>query len=254
MNVARSEELCPVANYVLVHGAWHGGWCWGPVAASLRGLGHNVYTPTLTGLGERSHLSSPSIGIQTHIDDVVRLLEWEDLNDVVLCGHSSGGLVITGVADRLPERVRALCYLDAFIPKDGDSLLSQLPSDMVVEFLEGVRGAGSGWLVPAPPITLWITDASLGQWVTDQLTMQPLRTFTEGLQLLGDWERIVQRWNVVARDHPRNLFRNQSERLQPDSAWQQRVLPGRHDLMLESPDAVCDVLVEIASRSNEAAH
>jgi len=238
-----------VSAFVLVHGAWHGGWCWEPVVSSLRCRGHDAHAPTLTGLGERSHLSAPEVGIQTHIEDVVHLLEWRDLHDVVLCGHSSGGLVIAGVADRLPERVRALCFLDAFIPKDGDSLLSLLPSEMVTDFLEGVRRAGRGWLVPAPPVTLWITDSVLGQWVTDQVTMQPLRTFTEGLELSGGWERVAQRWNVVARDHPRHLFRNQYERLRAEPRWQQRVVPGRHDLMLEAPDAVTDILLEIATNA-----
>ena len=104
------------ANFVLVHGAWHGGWCYGRVAVILRSEGHRVYTPTLTGLADRSHLLSADIGLQTHIDDIVNLANWEDLDDIVLCGHSYGGIVITGVVEKLRERVKALVYLDSIVP------------------------------------------------------------------------------------------------------------------------------------------
>ena len=111
-----------MANFVLVHGAWHGGWCWVRVAERLRRDGHFVVTPTLTGLGERAHLLNRDINLDTHITDIVAVLEAEELQDVVLCGHSYGGCVITGVADRVAERLRAVVYLDAFIPEDGQSL------------------------------------------------------------------------------------------------------------------------------------
>jgi len=107
-------------TYVLVHGAWHGSWCWKRVRKSLRDAGHQVFTPTLTGVGDRSHLNSAAINLSTHIADVVNLLQWEDLSDVVLCGHSYGGSVISGVIDRIPERIRTLVYLDAFVPEDGE--------------------------------------------------------------------------------------------------------------------------------------
>lgn len=211
----------------------------------LRQGGHQVFAPTLTGLAERSPQRSPAVGLSTHIDDMLALIESADLRDVVLCGHSSGGLVITGVADRTPERVRALCYLDAFIPADGDSLLSLLPDEMVLDFLSGVRHQGEGWLVPPPPVTLWVEDPALGEWVTERVTMQPLRTFTEGLVLSGRYAEVASRWHIVARDHPRKLFWRQHERLDGQPSWQLRVLPGRHDLMLECPTAVGETLLEI---------
>src|SRR5258705_1716413 len=117
------------STYVLVHGAWHGGWCWKRVAPALRAAGHEVYTPTLTGLGERAHLANPAIDLATHISDVVNLLEAEELNEVVLLGHSYGGMVVTGVADRAPARLRRVIYLDAFLPEDGKSLLDYLHPD-----------------------------------------------------------------------------------------------------------------------------
>ena len=112
-----------MATYVLVHGAWHGGWCWQRVTPLLRAAGHEVLTPTLTGLGERSHLANSAIDLNTHIQDVVNVLEYEDLRKVILVGHSYGGMVITGVSERVPERLTHLVYLDAFVPRDGQSLL-----------------------------------------------------------------------------------------------------------------------------------
>src|SRR5688572_1955574 len=112
-----------MATYVLIHGAWHGGWCWKLVAPALRRAGHEVYAPSLTGLGERRHLASRAIDLEAHVRDVVELLEMEDLSGVVLLGHSYGGMVVTGAADRVPERISQLVYLDAFVPENGKCLL-----------------------------------------------------------------------------------------------------------------------------------
>ena len=117
-----------MATFVLVHGAWHGSWCWKRVRKALQARGHDVFTPTLTGVGERSHLLSPDVNLDTHITDVVNLIRWEELSGIVLCGHSYGGCVITGVADRLSDRIAALVYLDAFVPEDGQSLYDILPT------------------------------------------------------------------------------------------------------------------------------
>ena len=114
-------------TFVLVHGAWHGGWCWLRVADRLRSNGHKVFTPTLTGLGERSHLLRPDIDIGTHITDVVNVIKWERLTDVVLCGHSYGGFVISGVAEMMAEAIRSIVFLDAFVPRDSDTPQSLTP-------------------------------------------------------------------------------------------------------------------------------
>jgi pimeloyl-ACP methyl ester carboxylesterase len=106
-------------TYILVHGAWHGSWSWKHVRATLQSAGQNVFTPTLTGLGERSHLNSAAVDLSTHIADIVNLIRWEELSDVVLCGHSYAGAVITGVADQIPDRIRALVFLDAFLLENG---------------------------------------------------------------------------------------------------------------------------------------
>jgi pimeloyl-ACP methyl ester carboxylesterase len=134
-----------MANFVLVHGAWHGGWCWRDTAAALRGAGHHVFTPTHTGVGERSHQSAENITLETHIRDVCGCIEWEELSDVILVGHSYGGMVITGVADRMAERIKSLVYLDAFVPANGDSLIGLIqkavPAEVAAQFIGGFRGA-----------------------------------------------------------------------------------------------------------------
>src|SRR6185503_6907758 len=138
-------EVVGPAAFVLVHGAWHGGWCWRRVARRLRAAGCEVHTPTLTGLGDRAHLLSPQVGLDTHIDDVVRLVDVEGAADVILVGHSYAGLVISGVADQRPKNVRLRVYLDAFLPEDGDRGIDLLPAHIAGHYRESVAGPGLGW-------------------------------------------------------------------------------------------------------------
>ena len=114
-----------MATYVLIHGSWDGGWAWKGVASVLQEAGHEIYRPTLTGSGERVHLASPEVDLNTHIADIVNVLRYENLEDVILVGSSSGGMVITGVAEQVPERIKHLIYLDAFAPQDGQSIADQ---------------------------------------------------------------------------------------------------------------------------------
>lgn len=132
-----------MANFVLVHGGWQGGWSYQRVAKLLRQAGHEVYTPTLTGLGERSHLAVMPINLDTHIIDIINTILWEDLSDVVLVGHSYGGMVVTGVADRISDRISALVYLDALVPEDGDTLFSGKP-ELMGPFVARVAESGGG--------------------------------------------------------------------------------------------------------------
>jgi len=138
------------ATYVLVHGATAGGWIWPPIPAMLRQAGHTVYTPTLTGLGERAHLISPDIGLNTHINDIVGVFTYEDLRDVILVGHSYGGAVVTGVAEMIPERIRQLVYLDALIPEDGQAVKDLYPLDIAKLLAEYIKAQGDGWRYPPP--------------------------------------------------------------------------------------------------------
>jgi len=144
------QSIDKTSTYVLVHGATAGGWVWPPIPAMLRQAGHRVCTPTLTGLGERAHLISPDIGLNTHIDDIVGVFTYEDLRDVILVGHSYGGAVVTGAAEKIPERIRQLVYLDALIPEDGQAVINLYPHDIAELLSQYVKTGGDGWRYPPP--------------------------------------------------------------------------------------------------------
>ncbi len=174
-------------TYVLVHGSWAGGWIWAPVAERLRAQGHRVFAPTQTGLGERRHLLSRDIGIGTFIDDVANVLEAEELPDVILVGHSSGGLPITGVADRMPERIRHLVYLDAAIVQGGQSFFDLFPQEAVADRRRAAREGGGGIAVPPPPIsaygTIGIPAGPVAEWVHRRVTPHPIGAYETPLEL-----------------------------------------------------------------------
>ena len=180
--------------YVLVHPAWFGGWCWWKVAPLLRAAGHRVVTPTLTGLGEREHLASAEVGLATHIDDVVNVVVFEDLADVVLVGNSSSGAVITGVRDRIPGRLRRVVYLDSFVPSDGQSILELIPPERREAMEALVKEEGGGWslprFAPAPwelfvPQAWEVRDDGDLERILARLRPTPFRHFSDPLQLAG---------------------------------------------------------------------
>ena len=161
----------PKHTYVLVHGAWGGGWTYRTLDSMLTAAGHRVYRPTLTGLGERVHLGTPDVGLSTHVTDIVNVLLFENLRDVVLVGHSYGGMVVTGVADRVPERIRHIVFVDALVPEDGESLLTAARGTRLEAFARrSVDSAQGGFIVPT-----WVTSRTPRP--TD--VRQPVRTFTE---------------------------------------------------------------------------
>src|SRR5215470_2868655 len=178
-----------MATFVLVHGAWRGSWCWKRVRRALQARGHEVFTPTLTGVGERSHLLSPQVDLHTHIADVVNLIRWEDLSDVVLCGHSYGGCVVTGAADCVADRVGALVYVDAFVPDNGQSLYDTLPPEQRNAQIQGAVEIGDGWRVPPIPAEIFNVNAQDRAWVNQQRTPQSLATLQHPLHLTGGIER-----------------------------------------------------------------
>lgn len=154
-----------MATFVLVHGAWHGSWCWARVRRLLLDQGHQVFTPTLTGVAERSHALSADIDLQRHVDDVANLIRWEELDSVILCGHSYGGCVISGVADVLPDRIAVMVYLDAFLLEDGESLHDLLPAEQRELQLSLANEFGEGWRVPPIPAEIFNVNARDRDWV-----------------------------------------------------------------------------------------
>ena len=168
-------------TFVLVHGAWHGGWCWQRVADRLRGGGHTVFTPTLTGLGERSHLLRGGIDLTTHTTDIVNVMKWEGLSDVVLCGHSYGGFVISSVAEQMASAIRSIVFLDAFVPRNGECVLD-LTGPAVQE---GVRNALQRGDIAIPPRAAEAFGVNVADraWVDRLCVGQPIATFTDKIAL-----------------------------------------------------------------------
>ena len=234
-----------MATFVLIHGAWLGSWCWKRVRAALRARGHDVFTPTLTGVGERSHLLSPHINLETHIEDVVNLIRWEELSDVVLCGHSYGGCVITGVADRLPNRIGAMVYLDAFIPEDGESLLDILPDLERIRLLEAVASRGEGWMVPPIPAEAFNVNAGDREWVNRQCTMHPIGTLRQAVELSAKWDALKPPTFILATDFDDSPLAAFYDRARA-RGWRALTMPGGHVLMLDRPEELTEALIEIA--------
>jgi pimeloyl-ACP methyl ester carboxylesterase len=235
-----------MTTFVLVHGAWHGGWCWARTARILRAGGHEVLAPTLTGLGERVHLMSRGVTLDTHVEDIVRVFEAEELADVVLCGHSYGGMVITGVADRLPERIRSLVYLDAFIPEDGQALSDFQPPERIAAFQEQARAHGAGWLVPPVPADRFKVNPKDQAWVDRRCVPQPLACITQKLRLTGAYKKIGKRSFIKAGAYVPSAFDPFFERVKRDPAWRSYSLPCGHDVMVDMPDELAKLLVEAA--------
>ena len=192
-----------MSSFVLVHGAWHGSWCWKRVRTGLQAQGHEVFTPTLTGVADRSHLLSRAVNLETHIQDVMNLIRWEELTDIVLCGHSYGGCVISGVADRMPEHIRALVYLDAFVLEDGENQMQHLTEMQSHQFREGVKNLGEGWKVPPIPAAVFNVNVADREWVNRQCTMQPIGTMEQPLSLTGGIQKIRTSRSSSLPDIPR---------------------------------------------------
>lgn len=241
-----------MATFVLVHGAWHGGWCYRDTARILRAQGHTVFTPTHTGVGERAHQGGENVTLETHIRDVVGCFEAEELSDVILCGHSYGGMVITGVADRLGDRIRALVYLDAFVPEDGQSLNGLLPTALPPEvaagFLGAFRGsaADGGRMAPIPAETFGIKPENRA-WVDRRCVPQALATFECPVLLArGGGAQVKQRVYILADAWDPSPFRHFANKLDGQAGWRVVKVPYSHDVMVDAPDVLAAELLRLA--------
>ncbi|HXZ06205.1 MAG TPA: alpha/beta fold hydrolase [Ktedonobacteraceae bacterium] len=238
-----------MATFVLVHGGWHGGWCWQKVIPFLEAAGHEVYAPTLTGLAERASELSPAVGLDTHIQDIVGELQEKNLQGVILVGHSYGGMVITGVVDQVPERIAHLVYLDTFVPRDGESMADISP---LVSYLlrKQARAHGDGWRV-APLGTYGVTTEPDRSWLRSKLTPQPLKTLEQPLRLKNP---------AIVSTKPRThidctgsgfFFSLMRHLLAPralpptEAGWRLRQLPTGHDAMITMPRELAGLLLEV---------
>ena len=230
-----------MTTFVLVHGGWHGAWCWEQVNARLSEAGHAVYTPTLAGLGERSHLLDPGIGLDAHVRDVVDVLELEGL-----VGHSYGGMVISGAAELAASRLAHLVFLDAFVPEDGQSLLDLLRPERRDLYLRAAKEHGEGWRVPPPPPKAWgITDEVSAARLAGRLTLQPLRTFEQPVQLKDPAVSALLRTYVHCTAGPLvPSFAPFAARARSDAGWRYRELATGHDAMLTAPEDLAELLLK----------
>ncbi|MEV6013669.1 alpha/beta fold hydrolase [Streptomyces sp. NPDC051976] len=234
-----------MSTFVLVHGAWHGGWAWQRVAPTLRAAGHEVHAPTLTGVGDRAHLASPAVGMWTHIEDVAALIEAYDLDDVVLVGHSYAGQVVTGVADRVPHRLARRVYLDAFVGRDGDAAIDLLPETVAGHYRESVAGPGFGWLIPVRSLTvLGVTDQADLDWLAPRLTPHPWLSYTESLRLTGACEQVPAAY-VECTDWMR-VFQPHAERA-ASLGWPVHHISTGHEAMVTAPKELAELLLIIAT-------
>lgn len=247
------KEHATTKTYVLVHGAWHGGWCWRDVAQPLVEAGHTVFTPTLTGLADRQHLLSSEIGLETHIVDIVSLIEYYSLQNIVLVGHSYGGMVITGVADRLKNRISHIIYLDAAVPKHGETMISQGPPRTEIEIKDTEKGllalAPDGIAMQAfPPEILGIARSHPSySWVSEKLTPHPLKTWLDPIELSNGGSDGLRRTYIHCNDPalPNSSFGWHAEQLQRDDSWQYHTLATGHDAMITAPDELVQLIVQI---------
>jgi pimeloyl-ACP methyl ester carboxylesterase len=177
------EDLTLMTKFVLVHGAFQGGWVYGRVARMLREAGHEVYTPTLIGLGERSHLADRAINLDTHVQDIVNVFKYEDITDAILCGHSYGGMVITGVANEIGERIRTLFSIDAYAPSYGQSLVAITGAEAGLAFLD--QASRHGGVIPPIPAAIFNVNDADAAWVDAMSVPQPLATFVQGARRRG---------------------------------------------------------------------
>ncbi len=241
-----------MANYVLVHGGWFGGWCWDKVVPLLQAAGHSVYTPTLTGLGERAALLTPEVGLDTHIQDVVNLIEANGLQQVILVGHSYSGMVITGIADRVPGSIAHLVYLDAVVPRDGQSLADTAP--MIGTYLRREANKnGDGWRVNPPRGGAFgITQEPDASRVRSKVTPQSLKTFLQPVQInhpdavaaIPHTFIECTRRGVIIWLMRRILL---SRSLPPNKlGWNRRTIASDHMAMILAPQAVTSLLLEFA--------
>ena len=221
-------------TYVLVHGAWHGGWCWRKVTPLLTAAGHRVHTPTLTGLGERSHLLTPEVGLETHVKDVTALFEYEDLRNAILVGHSYGGMVVAGAAPLLVERLSAVVYLDAFLPDNRKALRDYV----ALNAPEGV------WRLPVPgkPPRFGVKEPADVEWMEARLTDQPLKAMTEPVRISADISTRVPHTFILCTKA--NQFAAAAERAKQRGFKYREMLTAGHDAMISQPKELAKLLME----------
>jgi pimeloyl-ACP methyl ester carboxylesterase len=238
------------ATFVLVHGAWHGGWCWRFVAQWLSARGHVVFTPTLTGLGERSHLSKAATSIDVFVADVINVIATEELKNVVLVGHSFGGLVAAGVADRIPASLDSLVFLDSLLVESGQSAMSAFPLEaMRKRRLVALDGSGDLALVPPDVEAIGIPDGHpLASWVRRKMTPHPVLTYQTPLTLRFPLGNNLKRTYLQCTSPSYEAFEGIRHWVRSLPGWDWAEIPAGHDAMVLEPSLLAECLEILARR------
>jgi pimeloyl-ACP methyl ester carboxylesterase len=234
-----------MATFVVAHGAWSAGWAWKKMRPLMRAKGHELFTPTYTGLGERAHLNSPAVDLETHIKDIVQVLEFEDLRNVMLIGHSYGGMVATGVADRARDRIKALIYLDSFAPKHGQSVLS-IPPDRRDALMAAVKEKGEGWKLPPNPMPDDTSEADKA-WAVPRRMMQSVKTFEQKLDLRHGELTLPRHYIYCKKAPPDDRFRQFLERAKQEG-WGHDEMDASHNPHITAPGALMAILDAVARK------
>lgn len=237
--------------FVLLHGGRHGGWCWRKLTPLLRAAGHEVYTPTLTGLGERSHLLDRSVGLNTHIDDLVATFEYEDISDAILVAHSYGGFVASGAMERLAHRVKFVVLLDGHLAKEGESVFDLNGSAREKVMTQLALDHGDGWYVPVADASRYgVTDPEDVVWANARMTPQPLKTYQDPM---GTTDAMWRHPGMFVECSPSSLepelLGRTRQRSIDDPTFGYTVLHASHNAMVTDPDAVADLLLGVVDRA-----
>ena len=232
-----------MATFLICHGAWSGGWAWKKMRPLMRAAGHEIFTPTYAGLGDRAHQASPTIDLDTHIGDVLSVLHYEDLRDVILVGHSYGGMVATGVADRAGERIARLIYVDAFVPSNGLSLFDLLPAQARVERQKAAQEQGDGWLIPPPPPSADTPAADIA-WMMARRRWQPIHTFSQPIMLKNSNPTLSRTYIYCKRITPEDRFGPFAKRAKSEPGWKYFEIDASHSPNVTAPGALADLLIQ----------
>lgn len=234
-----------MSTYVLAHGAWSSAFAWKRMRELMREAGHELYTPSLTGLGERSHLASPNVDLDTHIMDVVNVLHYEDLTDVRLIGHSYGGMVATGVLDRAADRIARVIYVDAFVPRDGQCLLDLAGDAAREKMTQSALQNGDGWRVKSNPLPV-DTPADLAEWLSARRHEHPLGTLTQPVRLTGAGNAVPRDYIYCTRPMPGDGFAQFLARARSEAGWTAHEIDATHNPHITMPEQLVDLLMDIA--------
>jgi pimeloyl-ACP methyl ester carboxylesterase len=228
-------------TFVLVHGAWHGGWVFRRVADRLQRHGHRVFTPTLTGMAERSHIRHPGINCSVHVEDVVNLVKWEQLHNIVLCGWSYGAGIAGAVADAIPDRIASIVYLDGSVPRTGESIIDRVGEDQLRNSAVIAGDLGGLWIPPLPAAVFNIRSNADREMVNALSTPQPLATFVQRLTLTGAYMKIPKKAYVRARQW--NMLKHEIDEFSKDESWKIYDVDCGHHVMLDEPDRLAEILM-----------